>query len=117
MCRLQKHAEKHQCQTKDTETEQRQRSLLAKMKSEAAAITTKPGSQGIALHTSLDGTRLIVYAIWDSIGVFTTAIANNEEAIANRNILAQYGESSANTYRVDSVSQPIQDEAGGLICS
>ncbi len=88
----------------DRDTQQK---LLSAMKGDAAEITAKPGSHGMAFHTSIDGKRLVVYAQWDSLEFFNQGIANDAAAQANRSRLAQFGEPDANTYRVNSVHLPL----------
>ena len=85
----------------------KQQKLLSAMKDEVAEITSKPGSGGMAFHTSIDGKRITVYAQWDSLETFNRGIANDPTAQANRVRLAQFGEPNANTYRVDSVNLPL----------
>jgi pimeloyl-ACP methyl ester carboxylesterase/heme-degrading monooxygenase HmoA len=84
----------------------RHQKLLSAMKDDAAEVTSKPGSRGMAFHASIDGKRLVVYAQWDSLEAFNQGIADDAKAQANRAKLAQFGEPSANTYRVDSVHLP-----------
>jgi pimeloyl-ACP methyl ester carboxylesterase/heme-degrading monooxygenase HmoA len=84
-----------------------QQKLLSAMKEETREITAKLGSRGMALHTRIDGKRLVVYAQWDSLEAFNQGIANDASAQANRERLAQFGEPNANTYPVDSVHLPL----------
>jgi pimeloyl-ACP methyl ester carboxylesterase/heme-degrading monooxygenase HmoA len=85
----------------------RHKELLSAMKDDAAEITLKNGSRGMAFHSSIDGERVVVYAQWDSLEAFNQGIANDAKAQANRAKLAQFGEPNANTYRVDSVHLPL----------
>ena len=84
----------------------RHQKLLSAMKDDAAEITSKTGSRGMAFLAGIDGKRLVVYAQWDSLEAFNQGIANDAKAQANRAKLAQFGEPNANTYRVDSVHLP-----------
>jgi pimeloyl-ACP methyl ester carboxylesterase/heme-degrading monooxygenase HmoA len=84
-----------------------QQKLLSAMKDDAAEITAKPGSGGMAFHASVDGKRIAVYAQWDSLESFNQGVANDATAQANRTRLAQFGEPNANTYRVDWVHLPL----------
>jgi pimeloyl-ACP methyl ester carboxylesterase/heme-degrading monooxygenase HmoA len=88
------------------EDRDKQQKLLSAMKEDVAEIISKPGSLGMAFHSSKDGTRVAVYAQWDSLEAFNQGIANDPAAQANRAKLAQLGEPNANTYSVDSVSLP-----------
>jgi hypothetical protein len=74
------------------------------MKDDVAVIISKPGARGLALHSSMDGKRIAVYAQWDSLEVFNKGIANDSVAQANRARLTQLGVPQANTYSVDSVN-------------
>lgn len=89
------------------EDRDKQQKLLSAMKDEVEEIISKPGSRGMAFHTSTDGKRVAVYAQWDSLEAFKQGIANDPTAQANRVRLAQSGEPNANTYRVDSVNLPL----------
>jgi pimeloyl-ACP methyl ester carboxylesterase/heme-degrading monooxygenase HmoA len=82
----------------------KQQKLLSAMKEDVAEIVSKPGSLGMAFHSSTDGMRIAVYAQWDSLEAFNHGIANDPAARANRAKLAQLGAPSANTYSVDSVN-------------
>ena len=85
----------------------KQQQLLSAMKADVAEIISKPGSRGMAFHSSTDGTRVAVYAQWDSLEAFNQGIANDPTAQGNRVKLAQFGEPNANTYSVDSVNLPL----------
>jgi len=87
--------------------EEQQQKLLSAMIGDTAAIISKRGSRGMAYHTSFDGTRLVVYAQWDTLEAFDNAITNSAVALENRNTLARFGEPNANTYRLESVRLPI----------
>jgi pimeloyl-ACP methyl ester carboxylesterase/quinol monooxygenase YgiN len=91
----------------------KQQKLLSAMKDDVAGIIAKPGSQGMAFHSSIDGKRVVVYAQWDSLEAFNRAIANDPAAHANRERLAQFGSPNANTYRVDSVHLPLAENQAG----
>ena len=86
---------------------EQQSDLLSAMKEEAPAMVAKPGSRGMALHRSLDGRRIAVYAAWESMGAFESAMTQNSEAQEGREQLRKFGEYRANTYRVDSVHLPL----------
>jgi pimeloyl-ACP methyl ester carboxylesterase/heme-degrading monooxygenase HmoA len=85
----------------------KQQKLLSAMKGDVTEVISKPGSRGMALHSSVDGKSVVVYAQWDSLGAFNQGIANDPEAQANRTRLAQFGEPTPNTYWVDSVNLPM----------
>jgi heme-degrading monooxygenase HmoA len=87
--------------------QEQQQELLAAMKEESAALVSKPGSRGMALHTSFDGTRIAVYAMWDSLETFEASVSHNATAQENRAKLARFGEPNANNYRLDSVNLPL----------
>src|ERR1700722_680222 len=89
-----------------TDRDQQQK-LLSAMKDDADEITSKPGSRGMAFHTSIEGNRVAVYAQWDSLESFNQGIANDVKTQANRAKLAQFGEPNANTYSVHSVHLPL----------
>jgi pimeloyl-ACP methyl ester carboxylesterase/heme-degrading monooxygenase HmoA len=98
------------------EDHEKQQHLLSAMKDDVAEIISKPGARGLALHSSVDGKRVAVYAQWDSLEAFNEGIANDPAAQANRAKLAQLGVPQANTYSVDSVNLPCaatQSEALG----
>jgi len=78
----------------------KQQQLLSAMKADVAEIISKPGSRGMAFHSSTDGTRVAVYAQWDSLEAFNQGIANDPTAQGNRVKLAQFGEPNANTYSI-----------------
>lgn len=78
--------------------------LLSAMKDDVAEIISKPGARGLAIHSSLDGKRVAVYAQWDSLQAFNEGISNDPAAQANRAKLAQLGVPEANIYSVDSVN-------------
>jgi pimeloyl-ACP methyl ester carboxylesterase/heme-degrading monooxygenase HmoA len=95
------------------EDRDKQQKLLSAMKDDVAGITSKPGSRGMAFHSSIDGKRVVVYAQWDSLEAFNRGIANDLTAQANRERLAQLGNPNANTYRVDSVNLPLAENQVG----
>jgi pimeloyl-ACP methyl ester carboxylesterase/heme-degrading monooxygenase HmoA len=95
------------------EDRDKQQKLLSAMNDEVAGITSKPGSRGMAFHSSIDGKRVVVYAQWDSLEAFNRGIANDHSAQANRERLAQFGNPNANTYRVDSVNLPLAATQAG----
>jgi pimeloyl-ACP methyl ester carboxylesterase/heme-degrading monooxygenase HmoA len=92
----------------------KQEKLLIAMKEDVVGIISKPGSRGMAFFSSTDGSRVAVYAQWDSLEAFNQGIANDTAAQANRAKLAQLGEPSANTYSVDSVNLPLTRKHTGV---
>jgi heme-degrading monooxygenase HmoA len=56
------------------EDRDKQQKLLSAMKEDVAEIISKPGSLGMAFHSSTDGTRVAVYAQWSALEVFIRAL-------------------------------------------
>lgn len=86
----------------------RQRKLLGTMEEEILAISSQTGFLGMALHTSLDGRYVGVYARWQSLAAFQAAVEDNPEARRGRNRLSRWGALTANAFRVEGIYLPLR---------
>lgn len=91
----------------------RQKQLLAAMEEEVAVIASKNGFLGMALHASLDGTYVGVYARWQSLAAFRGAVEENPKAQNGRTRLSAWGTPKANVFSVDGVYLPLSRKRTG----
>jgi heme-degrading monooxygenase HmoA len=86
-------------------SQENQKQFIHTMKEQFKVITGMPGSIAMALHPSLDGRHVIVYAQWQSQATYEKGI-NDPTAKQGHSALAQWGESVGNLYQVDTIFLP-----------
>lgn len=69
-------------------------------------LQAKPGFVSMTLHSSLDGTRIAVYAQWTSRETLQAAISD-PEAVAAHDRMAEIGTSDGSLYIVERVYGPV----------
>lgn len=85
----------------------RQGHLLATMKEESTAISSHSGFLGMALHASLDGKRVGVYARWQNLSAFRAAVEYSPNTKKARDHLSKWGTPRANAFLVERIYLPL----------
>lgn len=87
-------------------SQEHQKQFIRVIHEQFEIIMRMPGFVAMALHPGLNGTGAVVYAQWQSQEAYESGI-NDPRAKQGHNLLAQWGTSSSEIYRVDAIFLPI----------
>jgi quinol monooxygenase YgiN len=90
-------------QVADRDAQQR---WLAMMAENIHILQARPGFISMTLHASLDGTRIVVYAQWESDAALRASV-DDPEAIVAHEKMAEVGTPDGAVYRVNSIFAPL----------
>ncbi|MEJ7643510.1 MAG: antibiotic biosynthesis monooxygenase [Chryseolinea sp.] len=94
----------------NTADKNKQEQLLLAMKEDVHEIQRQHGFTGMAFHTSSDGLQIVVYAQWETAEDFIKGIVQNPVMTAGRDRLSEFGTPTPNTYAIDGIFLPLQNE-------